>query len=141
MIDACNDISGIVLPVDEVDGKVDDSEQIIGALDDTEIIIGGLNSDGEAVGVIEIEEDISAKVEMDVYLVGRLAEEPTIQGGVTIGNCEEASPYTGDYEVTPHIDSQTMQTRHKYMLDDVLVKAIPYYETSNTYGTTVYIGE
>ena len=50
-----------------------------------------------------------------------------------------ADPYTGEYVVTPKVDQQTMPTRNKQMLDDVTVRSIPYYETSNASGTTVYI--
>lgn len=50
-------------------------------------------------------------------------------------------PYEGEYAVTPKVDAQTMPTRDKVMMDDVTVKAIPYYEVSNNAGgDTVYIG-
>lgn len=48
--------------------------------------------------------------------------------------------YEGDYILTPKIEEQKFPTAEKYMLDDVTVKAIPYYETDNQLGTTVYIG-
>lgn len=52
----------------------------------------------------------------------------------------DADPYEGDYTVTPRVDSQTMETRGKIMSNDVTILAIPYYDTSNPYGTTIYIG-
>ena len=49
--------------------------------------------------------------------------------------------YDGDYIVTPKTDGQTLETANKVMLNDVTIKAIPYFETSNTSGgSTVYIG-
>ena len=49
--------------------------------------------------------------------------------------------YDGDYEVTPMIRSQTLETNGKLMEDNVLVLSIPYWETSNlSGGKTVYIG-
>ena len=48
-------------------------------------------------------------------------------------------PYLGEYEVTPKVDAQTMPCAGKKMLKDVDIKAIPFFETSNTTGTTVYI--
>ena len=49
--------------------------------------------------------------------------------------------YEGPYEVTPKVTDQTLGTKNKHMLDDVHVKEIPYYETSNVYnGLTVFIG-
>lgn len=49
-------------------------------------------------------------------------------------------PYTGSYIITPKVDAQTMATRNKLMQDNVTIKAIPYYETDNSLGTTIYIG-
>ena len=51
--------------------------------------------------------------------------------------------YSGDYVITPKADEiQKLETKEKYMYDDVTVKAIPYFETGNEYGgNTVYIGK
>lgn len=48
--------------------------------------------------------------------------------------------YLGPYEVTPdaHIE-QILETKDKKMIDDVKVKKIPRFETSNESGTTIYI--
>ena len=34
-------------------------------------------------------------------------------------------PYTGTYEVTPNEDTQTLSTRRKYLVEDVIVHPIP----------------
>lgn len=52
----------------------------------------------------------------------------------------DVPPYEGDYMVIPSAVEQTLTTREKRMLDDVIVKSIPFVETSNDSGTTVYIG-
>lgn len=52
----------------------------------------------------------------------------------------DADPYEGDYTITPKVAAQVMETAGKVMTDDVTVLAIPYYDTSNPYGTTIYIG-
>lgn len=50
-------------------------------------------------------------------------------------------PYEGDYSVTPKVDAQTMATKGKVMMDDVLIRSIPFFNVSNTSGgNTVYIG-
>ena len=46
----------------------------------------------------------------------------------------------GDYEVTPKVDAQSLPTATKVMLQDVQINKIPYFETSNEYGNTIYIG-
>lgn len=53
-----------------------------------------------------------------------------------------AEMYDGAYEVTPRaFDEQVLATRDKQMADDVTVHRVPYFETSNENGTTVYIAE
>ena len=67
----------------------------------------------------------------------------TITGKVTYGNGtgEYVPVYDGDYEVVPvAFQDITLPTKDKKMMSDVVVKEIPYYETSNlSGGTTVYI--
>lgn len=48
--------------------------------------------------------------------------------------------YTGNYEVTPKTETQTLETKDRFMVDDVTVKSIPYFEMDNNKGTTVFIG-
>lgn len=48
--------------------------------------------------------------------------------------------YNGPYEVTPRAYNKIiLETDNKLMKDDVLVNEVPYYETSNISGNTVYI--
>lgn len=141
MLDTCNEIHEVISLSDEVDGRIGGTEQIVGALSNADGVTGRIYSDGGAVGAIAPSEEMYAEMESEGHLVGDLVGESVMQGEVVIGNCIEAPPYKGDYVITPKVDAQTMQTRARYMLDDVTVKAIPYYETANTYGTTIYIGE
>lgn len=48
-------------------------------------------------------------------------------------------PYEGAYEVTPRVEATVLRTEGKTMEKDLTVKKIPYYETSNELGETVYI--
>lgn len=48
-------------------------------------------------------------------------------------------PYEGDYIVVPSVYEQILQTNGLRMTDDVTVTEIPYYETSNESGITVFI--
>lgn len=57
----------------------------------------------------------------------------TIRGGTDY--------YEGSYAVTPGIEAQTLETKDKFMLEDVVINEIPFYDVSNTAGgSTVYIG-
>lgn len=54
---------------------------------------------------------------------------------------DEIEAYDGPYVVTPAIDSQVLPTAQKRMTDNMTIKAIPYFQTSNPQmGETVYIG-
>ena len=59
-----------------------------------------------------------------------------------ISEIKDAEPYTGDYEVTPKVEAQTMHTAQKLMAQDVTIKAIPIYNVTNhSGGSTVYIAK
>lgn len=50
--------------------------------------------------------------------------------------------YEGSYTVTPKTKQQKLDTKHKYLVEDVVVKTIPYAEVTNiANGKTVTIGE
>lgn len=49
--------------------------------------------------------------------------------------------YKGEYEITPlAYQEQEFETKDKYLQKNIKVKEIPFFETSNLYGNTVYIG-
>ena len=49
-------------------------------------------------------------------------------------------PYEGPYDVTPKVTAQTLPTAKKLMREDVSVRAIPYFDVSNSAGgNTIYI--
>lgn len=49
--------------------------------------------------------------------------------------------YDGEYEVIPKPrERQTLPTQGCLMMDDVIIKSIPYSRTSNESGITVSIG-
>lgn len=49
--------------------------------------------------------------------------------------------FDGDYEVTPKVRAQTLDTKDKLMTDDLTVREIPTFEVGNDFGTTFYIGK
>lgn len=55
-------------------------------------------------------------------------------------NVSEFEAYEGKYEATPKVSQQVVATAQKFMKQDFVVKAIPYYETTNNQnGITVSI--
>ena len=72
---------------------------------------------------------LKGKIKSEGVLIGRVSKQ--------IGYVD----YVGDYEVTPKINEQSLQTKDKHLTENVTIKSIPYFETSNTSGgNTVYIG-
>ena len=75
-----------------------------------------------------------------VKITGILSVRETIKGSVTIPKGFNQEPYEGPYEVMPSTrDDVVLETKKKRMTDDVTVFKIPYFETSNESGYTVYI--
>lgn len=63
--------------------------------------------------------------------------------GMSIGaeyRIAEPEIYDGEYTVTPKAhESQTLETANKLLEENVLILNVPYFQTSNEYGDTVYI--
>ena len=52
----------------------------------------------------------------------------------------DVETYTGEYEVIPKAyESQTLETKDKVLEDNVFIFSVPYFQTSNEHGDTVYI--
>lgn len=83
--------------------------------------------------VSELPEKIKMGVEID--------EEPIFIDMDTVIQIVSGDDYTGEYEVTPIADGDILlPTKDKFLIDDVRVHEIPYYEVSNpSGGETVYI--
>lgn len=65
-----------------------------------------------------------------------------IPGTLEISYTDDLPAYKGDYIVTPTVDGQVLATAQKLMVDDMTIKAIPFYKVSNnTGGSTVYIAK
>ena len=87
----------------------------------------------------DVQEVPSGVIDVDkngIYNVRQYAEAKVhVRGGST-------DIYDGDYIVTPSAHREIiLETTDKVMEDDVTVLQIPYYETSNITGYTVYIAD
>ena len=85
---------------------------------------------------------ITAELDPQVTLKGSFSGVLSLHGSLTAPSSAPVPTYTGAYEVTPLAHSAVvLETEGLKMTDDVTVFKIPYYDTSNPYGTTVYIAE
>lgn len=83
--------------------------------------------------------NINGSISSDGALTGTLTTSGVLSGDLSMESTSYQT-YGGSYDITPSTESQTLNTMNKVMADDVLVREIPYFETSNEYGKTIYIG-
>lgn len=75
----------------------------------------------------------SAGASVEVVCDGEVGTVTEVIGG-------EFPRYEGNYVVTPTMSQQKLETKNRVLSDDITVKKIPLYETTNlSGGTTVYI--
>ena len=77
-----------------------------------------------------------------IVKVAIIPQEPvTVQlDAVTRTSASDVQVYDGPYEAIPKVTAQTLPTANKLMLEDVSVRAIPYFDVSNPAGgNTIYI--
>ena len=72
---------------------------------------------------------------------GKVEKPSDMSGEININPEKDMPTYNGNYIIIPKAyKEQILETKEKMMEDNVVVKKIPYYETSNVDGgETVYI--
>lgn len=116
-----------------------DSPTIKGTLADVRGISASVLNVGEISGSLNAV-TIEATLSDIPMLIGSIGVSETIGADIGVPKTIGGEPYRGDYEVTPSAKVDIiLPTKNKAMTDDITVIQIPYYETSNTSGYTVYI--
>lgn len=83
---------------------------------------------------------IGGELRLKLKEAGELFLHRTIDGQVGIFTPVYPDVYTGETVVIPMAyEAQVLECKNKTMPDDVTVTRVPYFETSNEDGTTVYI--
>ena len=72
-------------------------------------------------------------------LNGVISKPESLKGILSIKNIEGAPSYTGETVIIPTISDQTLATKNMIVRDDILVKEIPTFETSNEFGVSFII--
>ena len=83
------------------------------------------------------------KIETTPILQGSIKKDTSLQGKLNYSSYEiyNAEKYKGEYNITPlAFKQQELKTKDKLLEENVIVKEVPFFEVSNTEGTTVYIG-
>lgn len=58
----------------------------------------------------------------------------------TIVRKDAVEYYQGPYQAVPETEPMRLETKDRYLTEDITIFRIPYWETANQNGTTVYIG-
>lgn len=84
---------------------------------------------------------ITGSISKVYHVSGAIGVLQAVTGTITLRwDSSYVPPYTGEYTVTPRARQQVvLDTQGKRMSEDVTVLKVPYYETGNLYGDTVYI--
>lgn len=78
---------------------------------------------------------LAFELSSSIQLVFNLADKQSIEFKLETPSTIGVTTYEGSYEVTPSAETQTLSTRHRYMLDDIIINPIP-----SDYGHIVYDG-
>lgn len=92
--------------------------------------MSGIKALGTLKGTISSESTLSGKLSASGGLSGKLSMASTASYEV----------YEGDYKVVPQaFNPQTLETADKLLKENIVVAEVPFIETSNESGLTVYI--
>ena len=96
-------------------------------------------------GTLIVEASLEGTLTPLASLVGEISDTPeaeSLEGSLTVYTPITDSVFKGPYEVIPKVDEeQELPTADKMLSENILVKEIPFYKTSNEIGGyTIYIG-
>lgn len=97
--------------------------------------------DKNLVSAIVGETATGARFEQASMTASTESNGATVKIGTPVARDYSSVPeYTGEYTIIPKADeAQILQTKDKRMTDDLTVTKVPYFETSNEHGKTIYI--
>ena len=115
-------IEGQISTNSELSGQIEQPLELKGTIYAEQNLKGTVNSKDSLVGTINSVQQLMGKIEMPII------------------NNQDIPEYSGKYTVVPKVTSQTLPTKEKILHENILILEIPYYETSNESGKTIYIG-
>ena len=124
-----SEISGALLETLNVNSNLSSNSNIAGFINDTKIT-GNISSTININGLLKNNNNLNSNIQSNTNISAKL----------TVGGSSSYLDYSGSYDIIPNQEDQTLQTKDKILRENMLVEKIPYFETSNEYGETVYIG-
>jgi len=125
-----------------IDGTLQTPEPISGDIIIKHKLTGTVFATVVASGYATEETELMGGISSEGHLYGCMEPTGMLDGDLAMAYSTDAEAYEGDYEVTPTVEGLELPTKHKYMADDVTIRAIPFFEVSNNSGgNTVYIAD
>lgn len=119
--------------------RINEIGALRGHLSTNKELTGQINPVQTLRGTISAPSILKGTMNICPSLIGKINPKENLKGTITVPS-EHYEHYQGKYIVTPKTTSQTLHTANLVMDDDVTILEIPYFETSNLSGKTVYIG-
>lgn len=115
------------------------SDNMLFTLGNEETLSFELNG-ADSTFVLDTDEGLSFSLGNDEALAFGLGTSSDITIVLETPTVVGVEYYDESYEVTPKTYEQKLETKRKFLTDDITILEIPYTETANTYGVTVTIG-
>ena len=123
-----------------LEGTLNPTRSLAASMGDDPVLRGTITGVPSLTGFFSGVPQLTGFLHSTGTLSGVLLDGGSLSGSLSVVTVTDAEPYSGNYEVSPAVGSQTIPVRNKLMKQDLTVDPIPFYETSNPTGTTVYIG-
>lgn len=107
-----------------------------------DVITGKLTPINQIItGALATSDCLCGELVSSATISGAITSTDTISGEIIIPPEKYIDPYTGSYTVVSKpFEDEVLKTMNHQMTRNITVLKIPYYETSNLSGKTVYIG-
>ena len=122
-----------------MEGKITPIQTIVATIGGVQLMDGKLNKRSSIIGTINTICSIEGSLNKIDNISSTISSGGDIKGIFSMPSYI-SDIYFGDYNITPTKDGQTISTKDKMLKGDICIEQIPYYETSNPTGITVYIG-
>lgn len=119
--------------------RINEIGALQGHLSTNKELTGQINPVQTLQGTISALSTLEGAINICPSLIGKITLKEKLKGTIIVP-LEHYEHYQGNYTIIPKTTSQTLHTANLVMDDDVTVLEIPYFETANETGDTVYIG-
>lgn len=123
-----------------MNSKLTNSISLKATITNGSTIKASLSNGNNLIGTLKTNSSMAGIISDANSITGIIKDNGVIKYETNLDYSSSYPSYDGSYDIIPRVDEQTLETKNKVLRDDVLVESIPYYQTSNPYGNTVYIG-